>query len=381
MTKAEPQMSSFLHSMAIKKKVPISATFELTPNCNFSCPMCYVHRSKTEKKTLDAETWINLAKQARQAGTLFLLLTGGEPFLRPDFDEIYEEIAKMGFMISINTNGSLLKKHLPILEKYPPTRVNISLYAANKDDYRAFCGLDAFESVRESIFALQRLGIGVRLNTVFTAQNARFAEEIVDFSKRHNLFLKSTAYCYPQIRLGDECGKNTARLSPSEAAYFSVQTDKMKLGEEEFIQKAKRLTQTVDDSFETESFKKIRCRAGRCSFWLTWDGKMRPCAMMTKPETFPLEEGLEEAWHDLLRKVEQITLPKECSLCKRRNSCPVCAAMCLSETGSFSQKPQYVCDMFEEICNLAEDELLTLNLKASNQKFEQKNFEEDMYEC
>lgn len=40
-----------------------------------------------------------------ESGTLLLLLTGGEPFLRPDFREIYTGCRRLGLMVSINTNG------------------------------------------------------------------------------------------------------------------------------------------------------------------------------------------------------------------------------------------------------------------------------------
>lgn len=43
-----------------------------------------------------------------KAGTLFLLLTGGEPLLFPDFKTLYLELRNMGMILTINTNGTLL---------------------------------------------------------------------------------------------------------------------------------------------------------------------------------------------------------------------------------------------------------------------------------
>lgn len=37
-----------------------------------------------------------------------LLLTGGEPFIRPDFEEIYRRCRELGIIVSINTNGTML---------------------------------------------------------------------------------------------------------------------------------------------------------------------------------------------------------------------------------------------------------------------------------
>ena len=82
--------------------------------------------------------------------------------------------------------------------------------------------------------------------------------------------------------------------------------------------------------------------------------------MMSEPETEPLQVGFEQAWTQLRKAVAGIRLSPECSVCKRRNSCPVCAAMCLAETGSFSKKPEYICSMFEQICNLTEQQLMRI---------------------
>ena len=82
--------------------------------------------------------------------------------------------------------------------------------------------------------------------------------------------------------------------------------------------------------------------------------------MMTGPETLPLQVGFEKAWTELRKMVAGITLTPECAVCERKNACPVCAAMCLAETGSFSKKPEYVCAMFEQICNLTEEQLMKI---------------------
>ena len=64
---------------AFDDAIPISGTFELTPRCNFNCKMCYIHENcNTKKSELSLEQWLEIAKKAKEAGTLFLLLTGGE---------------------------------------------------------------------------------------------------------------------------------------------------------------------------------------------------------------------------------------------------------------------------------------------------------------
>lgn len=68
---------------------PIDATFELTVRCNMKCKMCMFRQNGTESRELTAKDWIKIASEAAEMGTGSLLITGGEPMLRPDFPEIY----------------------------------------------------------------------------------------------------------------------------------------------------------------------------------------------------------------------------------------------------------------------------------------------------
>ena len=85
------------------KKIPLNGAFELTSRCNFNCKMCYIHNPSRDKSVVDreltADQWIRLATDARDAGMLNLVLTGGEIFLRSDIEYIYETLSRMGFKI------------------------------------------------------------------------------------------------------------------------------------------------------------------------------------------------------------------------------------------------------------------------------------------
>ena len=143
--KVEAPLTRYMFSKASGKRIPISGTFELSPVCNFSCRMCYVRKTPAEieehdRPMMTADRWLSIAAEARNAGMLYLLLTGGEPFLWPDFWSLYEELIRMGFLISINTNGSLIDEEaVERLKEMPPTRINITMYGADDDTYEALC--------------------------------------------------------------------------------------------------------------------------------------------------------------------------------------------------------------------------------------------------
>ena len=126
---------SFLQK-ARQQHIPITGALELLPLCNMNCDMCYVRLSRSEMecqgqlRTVDE--WILLAQQMQKAGTLFLLLTGGEPLLFPDFKTLYLELRNMGIILTINTNGTLLgESWADFFAEYRPRRINITLYGAD----------------------------------------------------------------------------------------------------------------------------------------------------------------------------------------------------------------------------------------------------------
>ena len=100
-------IKKYVFQKAAINHIPVSGTFELTPRCNLSCEMCYIRMSPAEEAImgteLTTEAWFSLGKQAVDAGMVYLLLTGGEPLLRPDFSEIYSGLAEMGILLTLNT--------------------------------------------------------------------------------------------------------------------------------------------------------------------------------------------------------------------------------------------------------------------------------------
>ena len=163
----EPRLVEYLHRKAEFTKTPISGTFELSPLCNMDCKMCYIKMSKEKQESIarlrTKEEWIELAQKAKERGLLFLLLTGGEPFLVKDFKELYIELHKMGFCISINSNGTMIDEDvIEWLKHYPPMRINMTLYGASDETYGRLCNNPkGFTQVTKAISLLKENNIQV----------------------------------------------------------------------------------------------------------------------------------------------------------------------------------------------------------------------------
>lgn len=354
----EPYISTYLHSKGRRLGLPIAGNFELTARCNFNCPMCYVHLTPEQLKAsgkaeLTAGQWLDIAKAAKDRGMVFALLTGGEPLVRKDFFEIYDGMRQMGLLISINSNGSMLKGE--ILERFleaPPFRFNISLYGGCNETYRNMCGIPAYDQVKENIRALRQAGVDVSLNLSITPYNKDDLPQIYADAVELDVNVRASSYMYPSVRVNGEqygCGN---RLSCAESARYSVEWDALRFTPEEFAIRAenmRRLTNIEQEGCPVEDGEGVRCRAGTSSFWMTWDGRMLPCGMMTTPVAYPLEVGFDKAWDQIRSATVQIQTPAKCVSCDYKELCGACAAVYFTETGRFDGVPEYVCQRAQEI--------------------------------
>lgn len=358
-TPVEATMTNYLYTKASRNGMPLSGTFELTPCCNMACRMCYVRKTKEEQEKIaplrTAKEWLELGKTAREQGMLYLLLTGGEPFLRPDFQEILSGLHRMGLLISINSNGTLIDEEtVEWLKETPPVRINITLYGASDETYARLCGNPkGFTQTARAIRLLKEAGIQVKINCSVTPYNVDDLEGIYAFAREEGLLVQATSYMFPPLRRDTSMVGQNDRFSPQEAAYQSACILALDLGEDEFLRRVSRdeslaFPQEIEEDCPEIDGEGdgIRCRAGKCSFWITWDGRMLPCGMFPEGNAQNVFQiGFEKAWKQVHEEALAIRLPAKCSGCTLRDQCKACAAMVMTESGNFHTVPEYRCKM------------------------------------
>ncbi len=357
---------SRLFDKATQAGTPLSGTFELTPRCTLDCKMCYIHNKATDRDVIEKEKptewWLDLAKKAQKAGTLLLLLTGGECMLREDFEEIYLACKKMGFLVTVNTNATLIdEKKIEFFKENPPHRINITLYGMSRETYGNLCGVpEAFDRVVRAIKALKEAGINLKINYTVTPYNKDDVLGASDLADELGIPIQTVTYLFPPLRacsdnVGDGLDRTAnkcigcekaPRLSPEEAAKVMFNLQKHRLGDDfdkflEYKEKNKKTPDYFDDC-EKEG-ERIKCRAGSTTFWVTWDGKMTPCGMMVEPVA-EIGDDFTKAWNQIRKEREEIILPPQCTNCEYKHNCDICAAVSYAETGKFDGLPTYACE-------------------------------------
>ena len=240
------------------RRLPINGTFELTGRCNLNCRMCYVHVDQQRINELGyrertADEWIDMARQIFEAGTFKLLLTGGEPMLRPDFGKMYEAIAQMGFYITLYTNATLVNDQvMEILQRYPPHTLGITIYGVSPDTYKKVCGsAEAYERMISGLERLLRLPSHIELRATIIKDNLDEADKIERFIKsfgdRVTFNINQTIFQSGRDSIGDAA---SCRLSPKQNAEFYCNRYRNMM--EDYIQNPEKLTELRLDQEKSE---------------------------------------------------------------------------------------------------------------------------------
>ena len=345
-----------LNRRTARAGLPLNGTLELTPLCNLRCKMCYIHRPEAlpQKPTLrPLSFWLELAEALRQAGTLVLVVTGGETFLYPQAEPLLERLRALGFVISLNTNGTLLDRRLDWLGELRPAKINLSLYGASNETYARLCGCeDGFDRLRAAVDGLLDRGLNVCLNGTLTRENRGDIPAMAAFASARGLVLHSTAYLFPPGRYGlHAC---PSRLSPAEAAEATLELERLQHGEEGLFRRcaeqASRLEAARSGGIApaggftgSAECGRSNCLGGRNSFAVSWEGELMPC-VSNGGVRIPLGEGdFPAAWARLRAAVDSLPLPAACGGCPWAAVCNACPATLYNETGAFERLADYPC--------------------------------------
>ncbi len=356
-------MEQFLCEKATIAQVPINGILELTPLCNMNCEMCFVRLSPEERKQKghlrSAEEWIFLAEQMKQAGTLFVLLTGGEPLLYPEFKKVYLALRKMGMIITINTNGTLIDDSwADFFAQEPPRRINITLYGKDADTYERLCQhREGFSKTLQGIQKLQERGIALKINGSITKENVSEIDELYSLAEQKNLVWKFDTYMYPAERERSQAFSEDSRLTPIQAAEARVAIMRKQKSQEQFLAFVETFVKKGSLPFGEEVENCSRCRAGKSSFVVNWQGMMMPCIMLSEMKEPVFEIDFSEAWKRTVENISMIRLNSKCTACPKREVCQTCAACAFLESGAYNGIPEYMCRYTEETLRLLKREL------------------------
>jgi len=318
------------------RSIPLSATFELTPYCNFNCNMCYIHltedQAKKQGSQLSTDQWIHIAEETKQLGTLGLEITGGEAVTRPDFPFLYEAFINMGFLVSLRSNGYLLKgKLLKLLSNYKPRSVHVTLYGGSDETYYKVCGIsNGFTEVTKNILALKDSGILPKLTMTMTRDNISDRDKILEWAKNNNLFISLYGGLITPIRSAKRSIDHLKINFNGEQTYRNYQDNEL------IIRKV-----CNREKYEPPFWM---CTEFGTRYCITWDGRMTLCNCLPSIWSDPLTQGVNNAFIELNKKLNDVKRPAKCTDCSFIDYCAACPSRFLSETGDYEETCESLCE-------------------------------------
>lgn len=190
--------------------------WEITRRCNLFCAHCRASADgSTGEGELSTEECFRVIDEIAGVGQPILILTGGEPLLRPDVFEIGRRAASRGLRVVLGTNGTLITREMvEALKSVPIARIGVSLDFPSAELQDRFRGKEgAFEAAIAGIREARRAGIPVQINSTITRMNAPYLDDLL------NLALELGAVAFHPFMLvptGRGKGLAGAELSPEE---------------------------------------------------------------------------------------------------------------------------------------------------------------------
>ncbi len=165
---------------------PQKVNLNITNRCNLNCVYCAVSATKNAPGDLSLDEWKAVVDELAQIKVFHLLISGGEPFIRPDFASILKYILQLPFRISINTNGTCMDEDAVLLlaETNRLDNIQISLDGHNAKIHDYIRGKGSFGKMMQGIQLLQQYEIPFSFFVVVCRNNFEHLKEIVLFSKK-----------------------------------------------------------------------------------------------------------------------------------------------------------------------------------------------------
>lgn len=334
----------------LQQRIPLSGSLALTHRCNIKCVHCYVGEEagsrRNPAKELSTGRWKHIIDEITEAGCLYLLITGGEPLVRNDFNEIYRHARTNGLLVTVFTNGTLVTEDiLELFHELPPKAVEISLYGAAPGTYEKITRVKgSYEKCLKGIKSLIHHRINVRLKTILMKQNRHEFFKIEEMAGELGVKFRFDAAIFP----GLNGSKAPIRLRvPAEDAVEKEFSNENRVREwKDFFERMPELPVTGS---------LYQCGAGKTHFNIDPYGNLQPCLMVTDLEYNLVNGSFFTGWNEVMPRLRERKpgTGYQCNRCNKRVLCGFCPAFFKRENDREEVYSEYLCTMghrrFEKI--------------------------------
>jgi radical SAM protein with 4Fe4S-binding SPASM domain len=329
--------SAMLHERAAREQRVIKAQMELTYRCNLHCVHCYTDPYNSREYFRRELTRVEIERildEMADLGILYLNLTGGEIFMRPDFFTIYEYAHRKGFLLMLYTNGTVFTEALiDRLRQSPPFSIDISCHSVDETAFDRFTQVPgSFRSFMRGIELLKRSTLPFCFRTKAMNWNKDEIPQIRRFVESFGQSFGFTSALSP--RLNGDLRPLAYRLSP----------DELKALEDE-----ESLSTDAEPCAAAPAPPKrlYRCGCGTNTIHISAWGELGTCTMQYEHRTSLRDHSVKEAIAKVFGEIHarRYTSDSPCRTCGVYSFCDKQPTEARWETGNAEAPIPYDCDV------------------------------------
>ncbi|MBI4713278.1 MAG: radical SAM protein [Planctomycetes bacterium] len=300
-----------------ERLIPFSAMLELTSRCNLACRHCYLSGAQETETPL--ERILELINELKQAGCLFLTITGGEPLMHHGLLEVLERADSSGLVVSLFTNGTLLTPNIADrLSQFNIMDVSLSIYGASGETHDRMTGLaGSFGRTINAAKILKGKGLSVIFKVLVTRDNFPEYKQMLAMAKRLDI-------PYNLDPLVTPCDDGNPR--PLE---FRLDDDNLK----------RIYRNQIPYHTSPISNQGFACSFGRSHCAISAAGDIYACIQLARSAGNINQQRFMDIWQhsEWLKEVRNFSAGEvaACRKCSVSSSCRQCPGLSYLETGNF----------------------------------------------
>ena len=279
------------HSESSLRRLPL-VTLLLSERCNSRCISCDYWRHG--RADLDLAAVRRLLPSLERLETEVVLISGGEPLLNPEWEEIAALLQERGLKLWLLTSGLSLAKHARRAAELFRT-ITVSLDGTDAATYAAIRGLDAFDVVCKGIRAAVDAGVQVTVRVTLQRANFRQLTSFVDLTRglgtRQVSFL-AVDVANPHAFARRDSFESDLALRPAELGELAglisaLERDRGEAFSAGFIaenpRKLRRILQYFSAVCGLDAYPPVHCNAPEFSAVIDARGRVSPCFFIAGP--------------------------------------------------------------------------------------------------
>jgi AdoMet-dependent heme synthase len=324
--------------MTASAEVPYLIALNLTERCNLSCDHCYLDAKVLKEGSVDELKTPELKKVIGDIAILnpeaMVVLTGGEPLLRSDIEELASHATALGLMVVVGSNGLLLTpQRIERLKAAGVAGIGLSIDSLDPATHDAFRGRKgAWSKTMSSIDACVTAGMAFQIHFSVTDNTADEIDDMVAFARDSGAMVLNVFFMVCTGR-----GEKYSDISPQKyeqvlhRVAVAARKEKRLMVRAKCAPHFKRIAMEIDPDWAITSahgYDAGGCIAATRYARITPGGNVTACPYMETSVGSVRERSFGDIWNNapMLKALRAPKLEGRCGVCEYQKLCGGCRA-------------------------------------------------------